>query len=111
MRIIGLFCLFLLLAGSLQAQTKQKYEIKSPQFGCTFEDGYFEANIVATQGQKVQRFLTSVYIQGCQVLSIPIEKAPKDWWALFPPTDIDDAGNTHIIAEKGIQYEVHLILP
>ena len=90
---------------------KKKYEIKSPQFGCTFEDGFFDANILAAQGQKVQRFQTSVYIQGCQVLSISIDKTPKEWWALFSPTDIDDAGNTQIKAEKGIQYEVHLILP
>ncbi len=111
MRTIGFLLIFMLLAGSLRAQTKQKYVIKSPQFGCTFEDGFFEAKIIAKQADKVQQFQTPVYIEGCQVLSIPTEKVPKAWWALFPPTDIDDAGNTLIKAERGIEYEVHLILP
>lgn len=111
MKKIGFLLFFMLLASSLKAQSKKKYEIKSPQFGCTFEDGFFEANIIATQAKKVHHFQSSVYIQGCQVLSMPIEKVPKEWWALFPPTDIDDAGNTLIKAEKGILYEVHLILP
>lgn len=111
MKIIGFFLFFISLSGTLHAQTKKAYAKPNVNFGCTFEDGFFEASIVATKGNQAEHFKTPVYIQGCQVLSIHIEKVPKDWWVLFPPTDIDDAGNTLIKAEKGIQYEVHLILP
>jgi hypothetical protein len=96
------------------AQTKKTIEYKAPNFGCTFEDGPFKAMIkVEQKGQpKINlEFLTTVEIQGCQVIHIVFDKIDKELVASFKPTDIDDSGNVIILADRGIKYEIHLILP
>jgi hypothetical protein len=96
------------------AQTKKAIEYKSPNFGCTFEDGPFKAIIkVEQKGQaKINlEFSTVVEIQGCQVIHIIFDKVAKGFEAAFKPTDIDDSGNAIIQADRGISYEIHLILP
>ncbi len=96
------------------AQTKKTIEYKAPNFGCTFEDGPFKAMIkVEQKGQpKINHeFLTTVDIQGCQVIHIVFDKIDKELVASFKPTDIDDSGNVIILADRGIKYEIHLILP
>lgn len=96
------------------AQTKKTIEYKAPNFGCTFEDGPFKAMIkVEQKGQpKINHeFLTTVDIQGCQVIHIVFDKIDKELVARFKPTDIDDSGNVIILADRGIKYEIHLILP
>ena len=96
------------------AQTKKTIEYKAPNFGCTFEDGPFKAMIkVEQKGQpKINlEFSTLVEIQGCQVLDIDFDKIEKEWVANFKPTDIEDSGNVIIHADRGINYEIHLILP
>lgn len=96
------------------AQTKKSIEYKAPNFGCTFEDGPFKAMIkVEQKGQpKINHeFLTTVDIQGCQVIHIVFDKIDKELVASFKPTDIDDSGNVIILADRGIKYEIHLILP
>ena len=96
------------------AQTKKTIEYKAPNFGCTFEDGPFKAMIkVEQKGQpKINlEFLTTVDIQGCQVIHIVFDKIDKELVASFKPTDIDDSGNVIILADRGIKYEIHLILP
>ena len=96
------------------AQTKKTIEYKAPNFGCTFEDGPFKAMIkVEQKGQpKINlEFLTMVDIQGCQVIHIVFDKIDKELVASFKPTDIDDSGNVIILVDRGIKYEIHLILP
>jgi len=96
------------------AQTKKTTEYKAPNFGCTFEDGPFKAIIkVEQKGQdkKNLEFSTNVEIQGCQVIHIDFDKLEKKLVASFKPTDIDDSGNAIIQADRGISYEIHLILP
>jgi hypothetical protein len=98
----------------VSAQTKKTIEYKAPNFGCTFEDGPFKAMIkVEQKGQpKINlEFSTLVEIQGCQVIHIDFDKIDKELVASFKPTDIDDSGNAIILAEQGISYEIHLILP
>jgi hypothetical protein len=98
----------------LSAQTKNATEYKSPNFGCTFEDGPFKAIIQVghkSKPQKMMEISTSVDIQGCQVIQILFDKIQKDFVAAFKPTDIDDSGNVIIHADRGITYEIHLILP
>ena len=96
------------------AQTKKTIEYKAPNFGCTFEDGPFKAMIkVEQKGQpKINlEFSTNVEIQGCQVILIDFDKIDKELVASFKPTDIEDSGNVIILADRGIKYEIHLILP
>jgi len=96
------------------AQTKKTTEYKAPNFGCTFEDGPFKATIkVEQKGQAKNNleFSTNVEIQGCQVIHIDFDKLDKELVANFKPTDIDDSGNEIILADRGIKYEIHLILP
>jgi len=96
------------------AQTKKTTEYKAPNFGCTFEDGPFKAIIkVEQKGQAKNNleFSTIVEIQGCQVIHIDFDKLDKELVTNFKPTDIDDSGNVIILAERGIKYEIHLILP
>ena len=96
------------------AQTKKTIEYKAPNFGCTFEDGPFKAMIkVEQKGQpKINlEFSTNVEIQGCQVILIDFDKIDKELVANFKPTDIEDSGNVIILADRGIKYEIHLILP
>ena len=96
------------------AQTKKTIEYKAPNFGCTFEDGPFKAMIkVEQKGQpKINlEFSTNVEIQGCQVIHIDFDKIDKELVANFKPTDIEDSGNVIILADRGIKYEMHLILP
>ena len=96
------------------AQAKKTIEYKAPNFGCTFEDGPFKAMIkVEQKGQpKINlEFSTLVEIQGCQVIHIDFDKIEKEWVANFKPTDIEDSGNVIIHADRGINYEIHLILP
>jgi hypothetical protein len=98
----------------VSAQTKKASQYKAPNFGCTFEDGPFQAKIIATQSRLPKNkidFLTSVDIQGCQVIHIIFDKVEKGFEAAFKPTDIDDSGNAIIQADRGISYEIHLILP
>jgi hypothetical protein len=63
------------------------------------------------QPKKNLEFLTNVDIQGCQVIHIDFDKIEKELVAGFQPTDIDDSGNVIILADRGIKYEIHLILP
>jgi hypothetical protein len=42
---------------------------------------------------------------------ISFDKIDREFVANFRPTDIDDSGNVLIRAERGLQYEIHLILP
>jgi len=96
------------------AQTKKTTEYKAPNFGCTFEDGPFKAMIKVEQKGQPQinlEFSTTVEIQGCQVIHIDFDKLDKELVTNFKPTDIDDSGNVIILAERGIKYEIHLILP
>ena len=96
------------------AQTKKTIEYKAPNFGCTFEDGPFKAMIkVEQKGQpKINlEFSTNVEIQGCQVIHIDFDKIDKELVANFKPTDIEDSGNVIILTDRGIKYEIHLILP
>lgn len=96
------------------AQTKKTIEYKAPNFGCTFEDGPFKAIIkVEQKGQpKINlEFSTNVEIQGCQVIHIDFDKIDKELVANFKPTDIEDSGNVIILTDRGIKYEIHLILP
>ncbi len=96
------------------AQTKKSTEYKSPNFGCTFEDGPFNAQIKVQQKSQPQlhlEFSTTVDIQGCQIIHIILDKISQELVAAFKPTDIDDSGNAIIHAERGILYEIHLILP
>ena len=96
------------------AQTKKTIEYKAPNFGCTFEDGPFKAMIkVEQKGQpKINlEFSTNVEIQGCQVIHIDFDKIDKELVASFKPTDIEDSGNVIILTDRGIKYEIHLILP
>ena len=96
------------------AQTKKTIEYKAPNFGCTFEDGPFKAMIkVEQKGQAKNNleFSTNVEIQGCQVIHIDFDKIDKELVANFKPTDIEDSGNVIILADRGIKYEIHLILP
>jgi hypothetical protein len=98
----------------ISAQTKKTTAYKAPNFGCTFEDGPFKAKIIATQNSLSKNkldFLTSVDIQGCQVIHIVFDKIEKGFVATFKPTDIDDSGNAIIHADRGITYEIHLVLP
>ena len=106
--------LFMGVCLDASAQTKKTIEYKAPNFGCTFEDGPFKAMIkVEQKGQpKINHeFLTTVDIQGCQVIHIVFDKIDKELVASFKPTDIDDSGNVIILADRGIKYEIHLILP
>ena len=96
------------------AQTKKTIEYKAPNFGCTFEDGPFKAMIkVEQKGQPKNNleFSTNVEIQGCQVIHIDFDKIDKELVANFKPTDIEDSGNVIILTDRGIKYEIHLILP
>jgi hypothetical protein len=96
------------------AQTKKTTEYKAPNFGCTFEDGPFKAMIKVEQKGQPQinlEFSTNVEIQGCQVIHIDFDKFDKELVANFKPTDIDDSGNVIILGDRGIKYEIHLILP
>ena len=96
------------------AQTKKTIEYKAPNFGCTFEDGPFKAMIkVEQKGQpKINlEFSTNVEIQGCQVIHIDFDKIDMELVANFKPTDIEDSGNVIILTDRGIKYEIHLILP
>ena len=105
---------FMGVCAETSAQTKKTTEYKAPNFGCTFEDGPFKAMIkVEQKGQpKINlEFSTSVEIQGCQVIHIDFDKIDKEMVASFKPTDIDDSGNVIILADRGIKYEIHLILP
>lgn len=109
-------CIFVFIGFCMDAsaQTKKTTEYKAPNFGCTFEDGPFQAKIIATQNslpKKSEDFLTHVDIQGCQVIHIFFDPKEKDFVANFKPTYIDDSGNAIILAERGIKYEIHLILP
>jgi hypothetical protein len=113
LKISLLFVFCLLGCTQLHAQ-KNVEQRKSPNFGCTFEDGPFPANIIAIQSEKPLKsfpFSTVVDIQGCQVIHISFDKIDKEFVAHFRPTDIDDSGNVLIRAERGLQYEIHLILP
>lgn len=113
--IKGLWVIFFMgICVETSAQTKKNIEYKSPNFGCTFEDGPFKAMIkVEQKGQpkKNLEFLTNVDIQGCQVIHIDFDKIEKELVAGFQPKDIDDSGNVLILADRGINYEIHLILP
>ena len=113
--LTGLCVLFFMgVCMDASAQTKKATEYKAPNFGCTFEDGPFQAKIIATQSRLPENkidFLTSVDIQGCQVIHIIFDKVAKGFEAAFKPTDIDDSGNAIIQADRGISYEIHLILP
>ena len=105
---------FMGVCAETSAQTKKTTEYKAPDFGCTFEDGPFKAMIkVEQKGQpKINlEFSTHVEIQGCQVIHIDFDKIEKELVANFKPTDIEDSGNVIIIADRGIRYEIHLILP
>ena len=105
---------FMGVCAETSAQTKKTTEYKAPDFGCTFEDGPFKAMIkVEQKGQpKINlEFSTLVEIQGCQVIHIDFDKIEKELVANFKPTDIEDSGNVIIIADRGIRYEIHLILP
>jgi hypothetical protein len=96
------------------AQTKKTIEYKAPNFGCTFEDGPFNAIIKLEQKSQAKlklEFSTTVDIQGCQVIQILFDKIGKEFVAAFKPTNIDDSGNAIIHTERGITYEIHLILP
>ena len=96
------------------AQTKKTTEYKAPNFGCTFEDGPFKAMIKVEQKGQPQinlEFSTNVEIQGCQVIHIDFDKFDKELVASIKPTDIDDSGNVIILGDRGIKYEIHLILP
>jgi len=107
--------IFLCFLGCTQLHAQKNQEQrKSPNFGCTFEDGPFQANIIAIQSENpVKRFpfSTVVDIEGCQVIHISFDKIDKEFVANFRPTDIDDSGNVLIRAERGLRYEIHLILP
>ena len=110
----GFFIVCSLIGFDLTAQTKKAIEYKAPNFGCTFEDGPFKANIKVWNKSKPQKMLeisTEVEIQGCQVIQIIFDKIEKEFVAVFKPTDIDDSGNAIILADRGITYEIHLILP
>jgi len=111
----GLWVLFFMgVCVEASAQTKKATEYKAPNFGCTFEDGPFQAKIIASQSRLPKNkidFLTSVDIQGCQVIHIIFDKVAKGFEAAFKPSDIDDSGNAIIQADRGISYEIHLILP
>jgi len=113
--LTGLCVLFFMgVCVEASAQTKKAIEYKAPNFGCTFEDGPFKSIIkVEQKGQpkKNLEFLTNVDIQGCQVIHIDFDKIEKELVAGFQPTDIDDSGNVLILADRGINYEIHLILP
>ncbi len=113
--IKGLCVLFFMgVCLDASAQTKKTIEYKAPNFGCTFEDGPFKAMIkVEQKGQpKINlEFSTNVEIQGCQVILIDFDKIDKELVANFKPTDIEDSGNVIILADRGIKYEIHLILP
>ncbi len=106
---------FMGVCAETSAQTKKNIEYKTPNFGCTFEDGPFKAIIkVEQKGQQPKNnleFSTYVEIQGCQVIHIDFDKIDKELVASFKPTDIDDSGNVIILADRGIKYEIHLILP
>jgi len=109
-------CIFVFMSVCVDAsaQTKKTIEYKAPNFGCTFEDGPFQAKIIATQNRLPKNrvdFLTSVDIQGCQVIHIVFGKIEKELVANFKPTEIDDSGNVIIHADREITYEIHLILP
>ena len=113
--IKGLCVLFFMgVCLDASAQTKKTIEYKAPNFGCTFEDGPFKAMIkVEQKGQpKINlEFSANVEIQGCQVIHIDFDKIDKELVANFKPTDIEDSGNVIILADRGIKYEIHLILP
>ena len=105
---------FMSVCVDASAQTKKAAEYKAPNFGCTFEDGPFKAMIkVEQKGQAKNNleFSTNVEIQGCQVIHIDFDKIDKELVANFKPTDIEDSGNVIILADRGIKYEIHLILP
>ncbi len=105
---------FMSVCVDASAQTKKATEYKAPNFGCTFEDGPFKAMIkVEQKGQAKNNleFSTNVEIQGCQVIHIDFDKIDKELVANFKPTDIEDSGNVIILADRGIKYEIHLILP
>jgi len=113
--LTGICVLFFMgVSVEASAQTKKATEYNSPNFGCTFEDGPFQAKIIATQSRPPKinlEFSTVVEIQGCQVIHIIFDKVSKGLEAAFKPTDIDDSGNAIIQAEQEISYEIHLILP
>lgn len=113
--IKGLCIIFFIgVCVDVSAQTKKTIEYKAPNFGCTFEDGPFQAKIIATQNSLPKKnldFLSHVEIQGCQVIHIIFDKIGREFMAAFKPTDIDDSGNVIIHADRGITYEIHLILP
>ena len=105
---------FMAVCLDASAQTKKTTEYKAPNFGCTFEDGPFKAMIKVEQKGQPQinlEFSTNVEIQGCQVIHIDFDKFDKELVANFKPTDIDDSGNVIILGDRGIKYEIHLILP
>ena len=109
-----LIFVFIGICMEVSAQTKKTTVYKAPNFGCTFEDGPFDAKITVSQNghsEKIKSFSTNVDIQGCQVIHIIFDKIGKEFMAAFKPTDIDDSGNAIIQAERGIKYEIHLILP
>ena len=111
----GLCILFFMgICVDASAQTKKATEYKAPNFGCKFEDGPFNAIIKLEQKSQAKlklEFSTTVDIQGCQVIQILFDKIGKEFVAAFKPTDIDDSGNAIIHADRGITYEIHLILP
>jgi len=109
-----LIFIFIGICLNVSAQTKKTIEYKAPNFGCTFEDGPFNALIKIEHKSQIPKkleFSTVVDIQGCQVIHIMFDKIDKEFVARFKPTDIDDSGNAMIHAERGITYEIHLILP
>jgi len=107
-----LIFIFMGVCLDISAQTKKTTAYKAPNFGCTFEDGPFNASIkVEQKGQPKLEFSTTVDIQGCQVIHIIFDKIDKVLAATFNPTDIDDSGNVIVHADRGITYEIHLILP
>lgn len=111
---ISLLIFLCLLGGTQLHAQKIQEQRKSPNFGCTFEDGPFPANVIAIQSEKPLKrllFSTVVDVQGCQVIHISFDKINKEFVANFRPSDIDDSGNVLIRAERGIRYEIHLILP
>lgn len=109
---------FLLLSGHFVSGQKSikkpvHYEKKSAEkskinFGCTFEDGPFDAMIQITRGQDRQKIKTIVQVQGCQVIEI---QGNKIQIGKFSPADIDDSGITSLLTDQHVMVEIHLILP
>ncbi len=87
---------------------KKSVEKAKINFGCTFEDGPFDAIIQIIHGQDSQKIKTKVEVQGCQVIEIKwdVNKIGK-----FSPADIDDSGITMLRTDQNLTLEIHLILP